>query len=64
MPGKVWRTVSFLFGQKIAGQKIVVDKALWVTARRGDSACKTLSAPKGFPNVNVLKSTKPILSAG
>lgn len=34
MPGKVWRTVSLLFGQKIAGQKIVVDKAVWVTARR------------------------------
>lgn len=35
MPGKLRRTVSFLFGQKIAGQEVVVGRALWVTARRG-----------------------------
>ena len=57
MPGKVWRKVSFPVGQKRARQKIAVFvKVLWVTVRKGNSASKTYSTPKGFPKFNVLKS--------
>lgn len=49
MPGKDRRTVSFLFGQKIAGQKIVVDKALWVAARRGIQPARPSLPLRAFP---------------